>query len=262
MKNCNSFRKIIVLGLMAGVCGLLIWGCKKKSSAPAADPVKTATSKQCAQVTGVEAIYWDLMNGIPRTDLGKVPTVASVGGSYTHPSYPLLTFIYPTGYTPTTDPNSGYIGVNLIRNDSKSIWRYTSIFYSGTAAPNDVLSLEVTSLKAFLGSSTATVSTICSQFGTQPRAAGITTTTSSVLISFNNFTAVVQVAITAETGLGAEQITIATTAAPTDEFADEILNTYLPIDYQMLYKSDGELDSDGDGYPDSIDAFPYDPTKH
>jgi hypothetical protein len=260
MKNYSSFHRIIILVFITGVYSGLFGGCKKKNGGDN-NPTVSATSKICAQVTGVEAIYWDLMNGIPRTDLGKVPTVATTGGSYTHPSYPLLTFIYPTGYTPTTDPNTGWIGVNLIRNDNKSIWRYTSLFYSGTASPQAVLNGEVNSLKTFLGS-TGTATTICSQQGTQPRAAGITTTSTSVYITFDTYSAVVQVSITEETGLGAEQITIATTSAPTAEFANEILNTYLPIDYQMLYKSDGELDSDGDGYPDSIDAYPYDPTRH
>ena len=260
MKTSTSFHKINIFLLLLTVCGLLFYGCKKNGTTT--NPATDATSKICNQVKGTEAIYWDLMNGIPRTDIpGGLPTIATVGGSYSNTSFPLLSFIYPPGYTATTDPNSGWIGVNLIRNDNKSIWRYTSFFGSVTVTPDVVLANEVNTLRTFFGS-TGTVTTVCSQSGTQPRAAGITTTGSSVYITFDGFSAVVYVSITAETGLGAEQINVTVTAAPTNQFADEILHTYLPIDYQMLYKPDGELDSDGDGYPDSIDNFPDDPTKH
>ncbi|MBS1504416.1 MAG: hypothetical protein JST32_20305 [Bacteroidetes bacterium] len=252
--------RVFILTCMA--LGLLFFRCKKGANTNRNNNVNNATSHICGQVTGVEAIYWDLMNGIPRTDLPNgVPTVTNPGGTYIHPTFPLLTFIYPSGYTPETDQTSGAVGVNLIRNDEQAIWRYTSIFYSGNASAQVVLNNEVTQLRAFLKSN-GTVSTICSQQGSLPRAAGITSTIATAFIRFDNFSAALNVTITTESGLGAEQINIVTTAAPTNQFSNEILHTFLPIDYQLLYKDDGEQDSDGDGYPDSQDAFPFDPTKH
>src|ERR1700761_8042182 len=89
--------------LMYIALGLLFFQCKKGSNEKNNNNAIDATSHICGQVTGVEAIYWDLMNGIPRTDLPNgLPTVTNPGGTYIHPSFPLLTFIYPSGYTPQT----------------------------------------------------------------------------------------------------------------------------------------------------------------
>lgn len=260
MKTLKSFRRIILSMLLLSVCGWL-YTCKKGGTDPQKQAAN-ATSHICGQVNGVQAIYWDLMNGIPRTDIpGGLPTIKNIGGTYSHPQFPLLSFIYPAGYTPQTDGTSGAVGVNFIRNDQKAIWRYTSIFSNGNASASQVLNSEVTQLRSFLGS-TGAVATVCSQQSTLPRATGISSNIASAFITFDGFTAVLSVSITTETGLGAEQINIAVTAAPTNEFSNEILNIFLPIDYELLYTGNGELDSDGDGVPDSQDAAPFDPTKH
>lgn len=260
MKIIRGFQKAAFFLTILSVCGQLFYGCKKSGND--AKDNTNATSHICGQVKGVEAIYWDLMNGVPRTDLpGGLPTIANIGGSYSNPAFPLLSFIYPTGYTPQTDGTSGAVGVNLIRNDHRSIWRYTSILYSGVVTPQQVLNNEITQLRAFFGS-TGAVSTVCSQQGSLPRAPGITTSNASAYITFDGFSAAINVTNTIETGLGAVQINIVTTAAPTNEFSNEILHTYLPIDYQLLYTGNGEIDSDGDGFPDSQDDAPFDPTKH
>jgi hypothetical protein len=263
MKNLPAFRQMnYLLPAIVLACGLLFYTCKKDNNGNDTKTDAKLTSHICQEITGVEAVYWDLMNGVPRTDIpGGLPKIATVGGTYSHPSFPLLSFIYPPGYTPYTDQTSGAVGVNLIRNDNKSIWRYTSIFVNSSVTASQVVSNEVAQLKSFF-KSTAAVTTLCSQQGTLPRAAGITTSNASVFITFDNFTAAIDVTITSETGLGAVQINIVTTAAATADFENEILHTYLPIDYELLYTGNGDLDSDGDGYPDSIDNFPFDPTQH
>ncbi len=109
MKIYKDFYDLVIILFFSFICGFFLAGCKK-----AYNPATDAKSQICNQVKGTEAVYWDLMNGIPRTDIpGGLPIVASIGGTYTNSSFPLLTFNYPTGYTAYTDPNSGWIGVNL-----------------------------------------------------------------------------------------------------------------------------------------------------
>src|ERR1700739_3811865 len=170
--------------LLSATSILLLSACKKQSS------IDGTPSHVCANITGVEGLYWDLANGVRRTDLGYVPTVKTQGGVYIHPTVPLLTFIYPAGYTPYTDPTSNAVGVNLIRNDNQSIWRYTNIEYFSAVTTQQVITSEVTNLQSFFGTS-ATATNVCAQQSSLPRAPGITTTSQSVLITFGNYTAVV-----------------------------------------------------------------------
>ena len=219
-------------------------------------------SQACPQLGGIEGLYYDLMNGIPRTDIpGGIPTVKQIGGSYTHPTVPLLSFIYPAGYAPQTDNTQGAVGVNLVRSDNRSVWRYTVITVFSNPTPIDVLNFEVAQMRNFL-QATGAIQTVCSQQASLPRAPGIVTNAASVLITFDGFTSVITAAITSQEGLGAVQVAITMSVAPTAEFGTEVLNTWLPIGFQLLYKDNGEPDSDGDGFNDTVDNAPFDPARH
>jgi hypothetical protein len=260
MKSSVTLRISVTAFFTISAFVIALFGCKKGGSGT--NPAIDATSQLCTQVKGTEAIYWDLMNGIPRTDIpGGLPTVKQIGGNYIHPTYPPLGFIYPAGYSAQTDPNSGWIGAFVIRNDNKSVWIYSGAFLSSAGSPDYYLNAEIASLQSFLQSANSQVTVECSNKGTLPRATGIVTTGSSAFVTFNGFTATVNVTSTTVDGVPGAQIFITATAAPTADFANEVLNTWLPIDYQMLYTGHGVQDSDGDGVPDSEDNFPYDPDK-
>lgn len=219
-------------------------------------------SQICTNVTGIEGLYWDIMNGIPRGDIpGGVPTIKNPGGTYIHPGIPLLGFQYPAGYTPQTDLTQNAIGVNVVRNDGQSLWRQTQIASLNPVRVRNVLTAEINSLLNSFGGNANNIQVVCSNEGVSPSdqlAPGFVVEFANRLIRFNGITAVITTSVTF-TPSGLNSIVIQKTAAPNNQFENEIMNTYLPISWQLLFTGGGERDSDGDGVPDNRDLCPNTP---
>ncbi len=49
--------------------------------------------------------------------------------------------------------------------------------------------------------------------------------------------------------------------APTVEFGNQVLGTFMPISFQLLYIDNNLRDTDLDGTPDNQDNFPFDPNR-
>ncbi|MDH3655351.1 MAG: hypothetical protein OEN21_13850 [Myxococcales bacterium] len=150
----------------------------------------SATSNLCPNVTGTEAILWDLYNGVIRTDVSVLPPPVPVpGGSYTHPAFPLLGFIYPGGWTPTTTNTGGFqeIGVNLIRQDQQAIWREQP-------------------------------QVVCINEGSGDAGGGIIVSFSRIMIRVGNHTAVIAASVTPLPRLPTSSIRTKVVASPTAEF--------------------------------------------
>lgn len=247
--------------LAASTSILLVLGLAACKDGPL-DPTANLTSQLCPELRGAEALYWDIMNGVPRGDIpGGVPTIQTPGGTYIHPGVPLLGFTYPAGYTPQTDLTQNAIGVNVVRNDNQAIWRYTQIATFTPVRSRDVLNAEVNSVLSFLGGTSDQIQVVCFNEGTPPAsslAAGISVEFSNAFIRFNGFSSVVTASVTF-TASGLISITIQKTAAPTAQYAAEIMGSFLPINYQLLFTGGGDPDSDGDGVPDSRDQCPNTP---
>lgn len=251
----QHIRKIIFFLLF---CSVITMSCSDNSTNATAN----LQSEICENVTGVEALFWDIMNGIPRGDIpGGVPVIRNPGGTYIHPGVPLLGFQYPAGYTPQTDFTQNAIGVNVIRNDNGSIWRQTQIASLNQVRARNVLAAEINSVIAFFGGNANNIQVVCSVEGASPSdqlAPGFVVEFANRFIRFNGVSAVITVSVTF-TPSGLNSIVIQKMAASTNQFQDEIMNTYLPISWQLLFRDGGERDSDGDGVPDSRDLCPNTP---
>jgi len=250
-KNLKIFFIILILSIV-------IIGCSDNST----NSTTNLQSEICANVSGIEALFWDIMNGIPRGDIpGGVPTINNPGGTYGHPAVPLLGFQYPVGYTPQTDPTQNAIGVNVIRNDGQSLWRRSQIAILNPVRARDVVANEINTLLNFFGGNANNIQVVCSNEGAPPvnqLAQGFAAEFSNRFIRFGNISAVITANVTF-TPTGLTSIMIQKTGAPTNQFEDEIMNTYLPISWQLLFTGGGERDSDGDGVPDNRDLCPNTP---
>lgn len=248
------------LGVLATVLALA--GC---GGAGGEQSTASAMSNLCPDVTGTEAILWDLYNGVIRTDVSVLPPPVPVpGGSYTNPAFPLLGFIYPAGWTPTTT-SGGFqqVGVNLIRQDQQAIWREDTQVINGVISPRDARDFEIQALLDFLGQSGAQPEVVCVNEGSGDAGGGIIVSFSRIMIRVANHTAVIAASVTPLPGLPTSSVRTKVVASPTAEFPTRAIDVFLAIDWQMLIGNSGNfLDRDGDGWLDSVDQFPDDPNRH
>ena len=260
MKGLLNYRLLAPVSLAAMI--IFLTNCSNNPG----NPLEGVVANTCGNVSGIEGMYWDLSNGFPRGDIpGGVPTIKVVGGSFVHPAFPLLGFIYPVGYQAFADMTQGATGVNVIRNDNQSIWRMTQFSFPGqTVQSGPIMDIELGQLMNFLGTNINNMQVVCVSQGVGPAgelAPGLIRDFTNLMIRVGEFTAVVVVNVTSLQGFDVtfSSVSIAVSAAPTVQFETEIMDTYLPIAFQMIFNDRGELDSDGDGVPDSRDLCPNTP---
>lgn len=245
---------IILLPLL-----IFLNGCGNDEVSP--DPTLTATSQICNRVTGAQAIYWDISNGIPRVDLpnGQPPVIDSFGGSFFHPDSPTLSFEYPQGWNPVTIRAPQTAGVNLVRQDGQAIWRWLSTSVNGFVTARQVRDFEITTMRQNLGLSN-NVADVCVNEGSLTPFPGITQSFSNILITVDGTTALIAAQTTNLESLPTTQTSVQVAIGPSDQFDALIFDVYLAIGFQLLY-GDRPRDSDGDGTIDLRDNFPNDPTR-
>jgi len=215
----------------------------------------------CENASGPTGIYWDYAKGraVPLT---QIPTIANPGGQFIHSQYPALGFQMPAGFTgqEVYIPQTQTIGVNVIRNDNNVIWRYIpSSSFVGNVQINDVIASEMNGMFAFYGFN-GNFDLLCTE--TLPQEiAGFTRVFGARLIRFGDKTALVWAIVMFEPTLNVTFTSVSVSVAPTAEFDSQVMNTYLPISFQLLVIDNGVRDSDLDGTPDNQDNFPFDPTR-
>ena len=236
---------------------VLLSSCSSDSNNNNTNSLNNFTSQLCNNVSGPTAGYWDNAHGLP-LPLTQIPTIANPGQQFIHSQYPQLGFTMPQGYT-GSEAQTG-LGVNVLRNDNQVLWRYVP----GLTALSqvnilDIVAAEVNGLFAFYGH-TGNFTVLCETNATQPQGSFIVSK-SSRLLQFGNITALVDVNSYFETSLGSTFASVSVASGPTAEFDNLVMNTFLPIHWQLLIIDDSVRDSDLDGTPDNQDNFPFDPQR-
>ncbi|MEM7185291.1 MAG: hypothetical protein AAF466_01425 [Bacteroidota bacterium] len=248
--------------LVSLLCLILITACSKNDDGgDGQSAISQFTSQLCSGISGPKAAYWDYSHGIP-IPLTQNPTIANPGAQFIHSQYPALGFTMPQGYRAGEifDNATAAIGVNVIRNDDQVLWRYLVTLRFAGQVPNDaVIASEINSLMDFYGAN-GTPTVRCREANVSTNGTLITTF-GSRLIEFNNITANVWVNTHYEQTLDVTFVAISVSSAPTAEYDNEVMETFLPISWQLLYISNDVRDSDLDGTPDNQDNFPFDPNR-
>ncbi|WP_282040769.1 hypothetical protein [Winogradskyella flava] len=249
MKSFNYLKFLLAF--------LIVSACSSDSNNNNRNQLANFTSQLCENVTGPTAGYWDNAHGLP-LPLTQIPTIANPGQQFIHSQYPQLGFTLPNGYSGFE--NQQGIGVNVFRNDNQVVWRYVPGLTSLSQVNIlDIVATEVNQLFAFYGH-TGNFSVDCETNATQPQGSFIISK-SSRLIRFGNFTGLVDINSYFDTSLGSTFASVSVASGPTAEFDNLVMNTFLPIHWQLLIIDNSVRDSDLDGTPDTQDNFPFDPQR-
>ncbi|MEM6845923.1 MAG: hypothetical protein AAF632_27180 [Bacteroidota bacterium] len=245
---------------------LLITACNNGNDEAVGPNINGATSQICPNVTGAQAIYWDLSNGIPRGDLpgGIPPTVDRVGGSFSHPDAPTLGFTYPEGYSPQMIRAPQTVGVDLTRQDGQVLWRWLFTPVSGFPSAREIRQAEIQQVLQALGVDPNNIELVCLNEGQANPVANIAVRSSKALVRAGGFTIQAAATVTLVEGLPTSSVNIQMSVGPTAEYDQLIFDTFLAIEWQMLFTDRGTQhpDSDGDGVTDPFDRFPNDPNRN
>ncbi len=253
----KAFKYIIVLALIS-----FLFTCSDDGDNDASQ-LQQFESQLCPNqgIVGPTAIYWDSAHG-KSTPLSQIPTIANPGKQFIHSQYPPLGFFMPQGYDAIEilEQQSGAIGVNVRRDDGNVVWKYIpSSSYGGNINVIDVIDFELTQAKIAHNFDPNTMGTLLCAENDQSNEFGFPTTVASRLITFGEFTAILVVQAHFMPTLNHTFITVTRASGKTSEFDSLVMETFLPIHWQLLVISDDVRDSDLDGTPDKQDSAPFNP---
>lgn len=250
-------KRLISLVLLA--LSVLILSCNSDDGTPTPNnDLQGFNSQICDNAQGPAAAYWDFAHSLP-VPLTSVPVIRNPGAQFIHSQFPLLGFIIPQGFTPfeITDPQTGTIGVDVVRNDNNVVFRWIPNTQApGQISSRSIIANEINALLAFFEfngtpdvicttSANTVFETIPSEFNAR-------------LLQFGGMTA--QVWVRSSFIAGGTFSAISITAAPTAEYNTQVLDTFLPINFQLFVGNDGDIvDQDGDGFTILEDPDDQDP---
>ena len=157
--NRSRVWTVAALGFALAACG----------SDDPTEPFAQATSQLCTNVSGLEAVFYDLINGVPRGDLP--PTAFTIPfnidfsqSPYSNSTSLLLGFMVPQGWTVSDAVDvSGFAipgtvaGADLARADGRAIWRYMlNAQIAGGFTSASIVESEVAAAVNFVGNPSGT----------------------------------------------------------------------------------------------------------
>ena len=244
-------KKITTLSLL-----LLFSACSSNDSVQ--NNIEQAQSKICSNVQGPTAIYWDFAHSIP-IPFSQVPLIKNPGQQFVHSLSPLLGFTIPKGFTAyeVTDYQTATIGVNVVRDDNAVVFRWIpNTQIPGQVSSTTLIANEINNMFNIFGFN-GTPNVLCTTTDSSVFE-GIPSQFSARLLQFNGITAQVWVRSTYVAGVTFSAISL--TVAPTNEYDQQVMDTFLPINFQLFVGRDGSfIDNDGDGVPAYEDPDDNDP---
>lgn len=214
--------------------------------------LQAVNSQICNNIQGPTAIYWDFAHSIP-APLNEVPLIRNPGQQFIHSSLPLLGFTIPQGFTAfeVTDSQTGTLGVNVIRDDNAVVFRWIpNTQVGGQVSATAIIANEINAVFDFYGFN-GTPDVVCTTTSSSTFE-GIPSEFTARLLQFNGITA--QVWVRSSFIAGGTFSAISVTAAPTQEYDNQVFDTFLPINFQLFVGRDGGfVDNDNDGVPANED---------
>ena len=260
MKNACAWIGA-ALGLLVSACG----------DDGGQQPSASASSQICAEVSGLEAVYWDFINGVPRGDLPStafmIPfEIDPAQSPYSNSTSLLLGFIVPQGWTASDGADvSGFAipgtvaAADLIRAGDQAVWRYMfNAQLTGGFTSAGILDSEIAAATTFLGNPSPTT-TVC-EINVQQNGILGPVSVAARLLRVGEFTIFSRAQVTIVSGVGA-YLNGFTSVAPTAESERLINDIFVPMITQLFGGGSDpaacadDNDNDGDG---SVD-FPADP---
>ena len=258
MKNTSTW---IAIAFVAAACG----GDDGQQLAA------SATSESCDDVRGVEAVYWDFINGVPRGDLPStaftIPfDLDPVQSPYSNSTSLLLGFVVPVGWTVSDGVDVSGVAIpgtvaaaDLIRADDRAVWRYMfNAQLTGGFTSAGILDSEIAAATSFIGNP-GPGNAVCEINAQRNGILGLESVAAQ-LLRVGDFTIFARAQVINVSGVGAFYNGY-TSIAPTAESEELINDIFVPMITQ-LYGGGSDpaecgdgLDNDGDGSAD----FPVDP---
>ncbi len=242
---------------------MLLGSCSSDDSSNPGNELQGIEGIFCTDYSGPAAAYWNMANGqfIP---LNQVPMIANEGGRVLTPEQPSLSLSYPQGYNGTRlEDDFGFpIGIDILRNDRRVYFRWIpNVSFFGITDFDQVLGPQINLMFETVGYDPNNGFTPrCSRNETQ-NFEGLAVNFNGRVIEFGEFTGIVWVRSVVVPGLGTVNSAIQISAAPSAEFDERTLDTFLPFNFQLLVRPDGGgfIDNDRDGTPAHLDPDDNDP---